>query len=141
MAFDAATTVQASGTREAGTREYSAGDRFMRTLLRVSTKDPSVVGDAHRAFRTSVVVSGVRCLISYILIPVLIPVINVAGVLSAPIGIALCAVAVVNGIVSVRRFWVSDHRSRWMYTWFMAVVFAVLAVALYADISRMVTGA
>ena len=87
------------------------------------------------------VVSGLRCLVSYVLIPVLIPVLNVAGVLAAPIGIALCAVAVVNGIISVRRFWVADHRSRWMYTWFMAVVFAVLAVALYADISRMVTGA
>lgn len=136
MAIDAGATVQASDIGE-----RSAADRFMRRLLRVSTRDTTVVGDAHRAFRTSVVVSGLRCLVSYVLIPVLIPVLNVAGVLAAPIGIALCAVAVVNGIISVRRFWVSDHRSRWMYTWFMAVVFAVLAVALYADISRMVTGA
>lgn len=135
MAIDAGATVQASDTRE-----RSAADQFMRTLLRVSVKDTTVVGDAHKAFRTSVVVSGIRCLVSYVLIPILIPVLNIAGVLAAPIGIALCAVAVVNGVISVRRFWVSDHHSRWMYMWFMAVVFAVLAVALYADISRMVTG-
>ncbi len=135
MAIDAGATVQASDIGE-----RSAADRFMRRLLRVSVKDTTVVGDAHKAFRTSVVVSGIRCMVSYVLIPILIPVLNIAGVLAAPIGIALCAVAVVNGVISVRRFWVSDHRSRWMYTWFMAVVFAVLAVALYADISRMVTG-
>lgn len=136
MAVEMAATVQAPGTRE-----HSAADRFMRRLLRVKATDAKAVRDAHKAFRYSVVISGIRCLISYVLIPILVPLLSFAGVLAAPIGITLCAIAVVNGIVSVRRFWISDHRSRWMYTWFMAVVFVILAVALYADISRLVTGA
>lgn len=110
----------------------------MRRLLRVSTTDSKVVGDAHRAFRTSLVISGIRCLITYLVVPVVVPLVSFAGVFAAPVGIALCVFAVINGIVSVRRFWVSDHRMKWMYTWFMAFVFAVLAVALYADISRLV---
>lgn len=118
--------------------ERGAADRFMRALLRVGPTDRRVVGDAHRAFRTSVVVSAIRCLITYLLIPVLVPLLSFAGVVAAPVGIALCVVAVVNGVVSVRRFFVSDHRARWTYTWFMVVVFAVLAVAMYADISRLV---
>lgn len=120
----------------------SAADRFMRRLLRVPEGIPGgsgLVGDAHRAFRTSLIISGVRCLITYLLIPVLVPLLSFAGVFAAPIGIALCAVAVVNGVISLRRFWVSNHRSRWMYTWFMVVVFLVLGVALYSDISRLVS--
>lgn len=117
----------------------SAADRFMRRLLRVSHTDVQAVGDAHKAFRTSVVIPGVRCLITYLLIPILVPLLSFAGVVAAPIGIALCAVAVVNGVISMRRFWISNHRSRWMYTWFMAVVFVVLGIALYSDISRLVS--
>lgn len=121
------------------TAERSAADRFMRRLLRVRGTDKKVVGDAHRAFRTSVIVSAVRCLITYLAIPILVPLLSFAGVVAAPVGIVLCVVAVVNGIVSMRRFWISDHRARWMYTWFMAVVFVVLGIALYADISRLVS--
>lgn len=56
---------------------------------------------------------------------------------STPIGIALCVVAVVNGIISVRRFWRSDHPHRWTYTGFIGVVFVILAVAMVSDLSRL----
>lgn len=135
-------TVGAQGVdaaaRPAPTTQLTAADRFMRRLLRITDVDRKASDGAHTAFRTSVLVSAVRCLITYLAIPVLVPLVSFAGVVAAPIGIALCIVAVVNGVVSVRRFWTSHHRARWMYTWFMVVVFAVLAVALYADISRLV---
>lgn len=123
--------------------ERSAADRFMRRLLRVTEtkKTPFINRDAHRNFRVALIVSGVRCLITYLLIPILVPIVGVAGVLAAPIGIVLCAVAGVNGVISVRRFWVSDHRGKWMYTWFIAVVFLVLAIALVSDIARIVNPA
>lgn len=116
----------------------SAPDRFMRRLLCVSAAEKQAVGDAHRAFRTSLMVSALRCLVTYLVVPVAVPLISFAGVFAAPIGIALCIVAVVNGIHSVRRFWSSDHRMKWLYTWFMAFVFLVLAVALYADVNRLI---
>lgn len=119
--------------------ERSAADRFMRRLLRISEiqRTPRTEREAHRGFRVSMVVSGVRCLISYLLIPILVPIVGFAGILAAPIGIALCIVAGVNGVFSVRRFWVSDHRMRWMYTWFIAFIFVVLAIALVTDIMRL----
>lgn len=123
--------------------ERSAADRFMRRLLRVegAKKTPFINRDAHRNFRVAIIVSGVRCLITYLLIPILVPIVGFAGVLAAPLGIALCLVAGVNGVVSVRKFWVSDHRGKWMYTWFIVFVFAVLAISLVSDISRMVSAA
>lgn len=118
------------------TRRRPVADRFMRRLLRVSDTDVTSILGAHRAFRSSVVVSGIRCLVTYLLVPIAVPFLSFAGVLAAPVGIILCIVAVVNGVVSVRRFWAADHRARWMYTGFMAVVFAVLGVAVTTDISR-----
>lgn len=118
----------------------SAADRFMRRLLRITEiKKTSLMNrDAHRSFRVAMAISGVRCIISYLLLPVLVPIMGMAGFLAAPIGIALCVVAGVNGVISVRRFWTSDHRGRWMYTWFIVIVFLILAVALVSDISRLV---
>src|SRR5699024_8672888 len=99
-----------------GFRSERAPDRAMRRLLGVTAVDQRSGPGAHRAFRLAVVLSGIRCLITCLAIPVLVPLLSLAGWVAAPVGIALCAVAVVNGVVSVRRFWRSDHRSRWMYT-------------------------
>lgn len=109
----------------------------MRRLLRVDGLDSSASTGAHRAFRTSVLVSAVRCLITYLLIPILVPLLSLSGWVAAPIGIVLCVIAVVNGVVSVRRFWMADHPRRWVYTGFMAVVFVILGVAMVSELHRM----
>lgn len=126
-----------SQRREPAFRSDAAPDRVMRRLLGVSTPAPQPSAAAHRAFRVSVAISGIRCLITYLLVPVLIPVLSLAGWVAAPLGIALCVYAVINGIVSLKRFWGSDHPKRWMYTLFMIVVFGVLTLALVSDLSRL----
>lgn len=124
-----------------GFRSEAIPDRFMRRLLGVDAAPLPMSGAsgaaAHRAFRISVAVSAVRCLITYVLVPVLVPILSLSGWVAAPIGMALCAFAVVNGVISVRRFWRADHRHRWMYTGFIAVVFVILAVALASDLARL----
>lgn len=125
-----------TSTAAPGFRSDHTADRLMRRLLGITEVNRSSGRGAHRAFRVSVVVSAVRCLITYLLVPVLVPVLSLGGWVAAPIGIALCVVAVVNGVVAVRRFWLSDHRSRWMYTAFMGVVFAILAIAMVTEMQR-----
>ena len=83
------------------------------------------------------VVSAVRCLITYLAIPILVPLLSLSGWVAAPVGIALCVIAVVNGVVSVRRFWASDHARRWTYTAFMGVVFVILGVAMVSELHRL----
>jgi len=109
----------------------------MRRLLGIREIDRKAGTGAHRAFRISVLVSAVRCLITYLAIPVLVPLLSLSGWVAAPVGIALCVVAVVNGVVSVRRFWASDHARRWVYTAFMGVVFVILGVAMVSELSRL----
>ncbi len=140
VAAVADTALAGAGSARPGMRQFRSdafADRFMRSLLRVDGLDRSASAGAHRAFRFSVLVSAVRCLITYLAIPILIPLLSLSGWVAAPIGMVLCVIAVVNGVVSVRRFWVSDHPRRWVYTGFMGVVFVILAVAMVSEIQRM----
>lgn len=132
-------TTEPVPTGTAASRPIPAADRFMRRLLRVSTVDTAdrSSAKAHRAFRLALVVSGVRCLITYLAVPILVPILSLGGWVATPVSLALCLIAVVNGIISLRRFWASNHRSRWMYTAFMAVVFVVIAITVVTDVNRL----
>lgn len=114
-------------------------DAVMRRLLRISEVRPEAARSAHRAMRISLLVTAIRCSVIYVVIPIAVPLVSFARVVATPISIALCLFALVNGVLGVRRFWVADHRSKWAYTGFMLVVFAVLVVALVLDITKLVT--
>ncbi len=122
----------------AAAKPPTAADRVMLRMLRITATDRSKAAGAHRALRTSMIVSGLRCLVTYIALPLLAPVVSVAGVLATPLGILLSLAALVSGTISLRRFWVSDHRGKWMYTAFVAVIFAVVAITLTVDITKLV---
>lgn len=101
--------------------------------------DATAEQSAHRAIRLSLVISGVRCLATYLLIPFLVPLVSFLGDIAAPLGIALSLVAMVSGFYGVRRFWKSNHRGKWLYTVVMAFVFVILAAFLVSDINRLVS--
>ncbi len=120
-------------------RSDATADRFMRWLLHISRPQKGAIMGAHKAFRYSLIISGIRCIITYLLVPILVPILSVAGWVATPISLLLCAYAAVNGVISVRRFWLADHTQRWMYTAFMGVVFLVLAFSLTTDITRVIS--
>ena len=47
----------------------------------------------------------------------------------------LSVLAIVLGYQSLRRFWLADHRLRWHYTVFIAVVWVLLLVGIAIDIA------
>ena len=110
-------------------------DRFVRRLLRIGdTVDKTAVFGARRSTTTAIVVSGIRCTITYLLIPILAPFVSLLETLEAPVSIILSSFAIVMGIRGVRRFWIADHRSRWSYTAFIGVVVGMLLVAIALDL-------
>jgi hypothetical protein len=102
--------------------------------------DRNAIIGARRSTTTAIVASGIRCTITYLLIPILTPFVGLLDTLGAPLSIALCVLAVGFGTAGVRRFWIADHRARWLYTAFMGVVFVLLGVAIVVDVSTMVSG-
>lgn len=118
-------------------RSDRAADQWMRQALGVGSVDLRSGEGAHHAFRVSVLISALRCVITYVMVPVLVPVLSLGGWVAAPVGLALCVIAAVNGVVSLRRFWRADHPQRWTYTVFIAVVFAILSIATVTELSRL----
>jgi hypothetical protein len=111
----------------------------MRRLLRVGDQvDENAIFGARRSTTTAIVISGIRCTITYLLIPILAPFIGLAT-FGAPVSVALSLLAIVMGISGVRRFWIADHRSRWSYTTFIGVVVALLVVGIVVDLSAIVS--
>ena len=111
----------------------------MRRLLQVGDDvDPSAVFGARRSMSGSIVVSAIRCTITYLVIPIVTPFVGFMSALGAPLSIALCVLAAVMGITSVRRFWIADHRARWAYTAFIGVVLVALTVAVAMDVATIV---
>jgi len=101
--------------------------------------DKNAIVGARRSTTTAIVVSGIRCTITYLLIPILAPLVGLLDTLGAPISIALSSFAMVMGIAGVRRFWIADHRARWSYTTFIGVVLVLLCVAIGSDVSTIVS--
>lgn len=111
----------------------------MRRRLGV-TGDPvrGAVFDAQNKLRSSIIISGIRCILTYLVVPIVTPMIGFMGSVAAPISIALSVAAIVLSYNSLKRFWLADHRLRWRYTIFIGVVWTLLAVGIVVDIVSLV---
>ena len=99
-------------------RELTPLDRRMRRLLRLP-EDPTPtasVASARRVFEVSIYISAARCLLTYIVLPFVFPIIGVSTSATPAVGIPVSLVAVAADLMSIRRFWRADHKFRWHYT-------------------------
>lgn len=113
----------------------------MRRLLRIGeATDRNAVLRARSSTRSAIVLAGIRCTITYLLIPLLAPAVALIEAVAVPLSIALSLGAIVMGIVGVRRFWIADHHARWRYTAFIAVIIVLLCAGLAVDLTALTSG-
>lgn len=116
-------------------RQRSPADQVLRRLLRVEGDPvPGAVFDAQNKLRSSLIISGIRCIITYLLVPIVTPILGFMGAVAAPVSIGLSLIAIGFGYNSLRRFWLADHRLRWRYTIFIVVVWVLLVAGIVLDI-------
>jgi heme O synthase-like polyprenyltransferase len=120
-------------TTPTATRPRSTADRIARQLLRVEDAEPRAL----MPLKGSLVISAVRCVITYAIIPALAPIIVGLDVLATPLSLLLSVVAGAMAIVSLRRVWLADWSRRWAYTAFIAVVLVLLVVVMAYDVQRL----
>jgi hypothetical protein len=111
----------------------SALDRLVRQLLLIGNASPRALFD----LRGSMLLAGVRCTLTYLVIPLGAPVLGWLGVLATPLSLAMSAVAVVLAVSSLRRVWLADYRHRWPYTAFIVTAVVLLAVVIVGDIGTL----
>ncbi len=138
-ATDPATSAATSDAREnpgvadaaAPAPPRSAAERLARRVLLVEGADPKALMD----LKGSLVISAIRCVLTYALIPALTPLISWSGAVATPLAIVLTIVAMGMATNSLRRVWLADWHHRWTYTAFIAVVLALLGITLVFDIN------
>jgi hypothetical protein len=116
-----------------------AADVAVRRLLRIPEGQTATETAAQRAFSTSVLVSATRCLLTYIVLPFLLPALGVAAGVGPAIGLPVGAIAIASNVATIRRFWAADHRWRWAYTALSLTVIALLIVLMVEDVTSLMS--
>ena len=95
--------------------------------------------EAERAFSMSLVVSGIRCTLAYLVFPFLFPVLGFAPGIGPWLGIGIGVVAIVANVFSIRRFGNSNHRLKVPVIAINVGVIALLLVLLIDDIRAVIS--
>lgn len=107
----------------------------MRRLLRLPADGPRGTAEgARKAFQTSIMVAAVRCILMYLVFPFVLPAVGFASGIGPAVGLAVNAVAAVCIVMSMRRFFRSDHPKRWWYAGLGGSVLVLLVVLAVVDI-------
>jgi hypothetical protein len=93
---------------------------------------------ATKGFSQSILISAVRCLFTYILLPFATPLVGLTDI-GPYIGIPLGLVAVAANVYSIRRFWAADHKWKRQVTVLHIGVLILLAFLLVNDVRELVS--
>ena len=116
-------------------RERTRADQAMRHLLRVpDLRKPIPESDTHKIFGTSILLSATRCLLSYLVLPILLPFLGLARGVGPWIAIPIGVLALTFDVLGIRRFWLADHHQKWLFSAIYAVVGAMVFTLLIVDI-------
>jgi len=119
--------------------ERSPADRFMRRLLGLSVDGPPTsIFAANNAFSQSIAISATRCLITYIAIPFVLPLLNLSSRIGPVVSLLLGFASAIAIVVATRRFFGADHKWRWGYATFGGVVLLWVIFQSGVDISHLV---
>lgn len=128
----------AETARVAPVKQRSGADETARRILRVRDASPRAgYDDAHRLFGTSMLLSGTRCLLSYVVFPFVVPLVGLAAGVGAAIGIPIGVLALVFDVRGIRRFWLADHAWRWPVSFIYLAVMVLVTVLVVQDIVRL----
>jgi hypothetical protein len=114
-------------------------DLVVRRLLRIPEGPPAPEGAAQRAFSVSILVSATRCILTYLALPFILPIVGFAAGVGPWLGVPIGVVAIVSNFLTVRRFWAADHKWRWAYTGLALVIVSLLVVLMVRDLASIVS--
>lgn len=116
---------------------WPAGDAAMRRLLRVPERKAATRDEAQRLFGTSMFISALRCLLTYIVFPIVTPLLGTATSVAPAIGLPIAVVALYFDVMGIRRFWLANHRWRWPVTVIYLAVMGLVTALLVGDIGQL----
>lgn len=98
---------------------------------------PAALGKAQRSFSMSMLVSGIRCVLAYVILPFVTPFLGLAPGVGPGLGIVIGGVAIAANLYSMRRFWVLRHPWRKPITALHIGVIVFLLVLMTIDVAQL----
>ena len=119
--------------------QRSHADTVVRKLLRIRERPSGVSArQAVNAFRRSMIISTVRCTLTYLVFPFVLPALGLVTDTGVVISIVIGILAITCDIFSIRRFFAADHKWRWPFSTVAFTVVCLLGILLVKDIVHMV---
>ena len=113
-------------------------DTAMARLLRVPLGRPRATeAQAQSLFRTSIAISAVRCVVSYLAVPIALPFLGSLSNAAPAVEIVLSVVALAFDVKALRRFWLAWHSWRWAMTFVYTVVMVLITVLLVSNVASL----
>lgn len=122
----------------------SRADLVVRRLLLIRERPTptasaatSASGSAYGSFQRSMLISAVRCTLTYVVFPFVAPAVGFATGVGPVVGLVIGSFAIVCDVFTIRRFFAVDHRFRWPVSIVAFCVICLLAVLLVQDVSHL----
>ena len=124
----------------AGVVQRSRADELVRTVLRIRERPAgATAASAYSAFQRSMLISAIRCTLTYVVFPFVVPAVGFATGVGPILGIVIGVVAMTCDVFTIRRFFAVDHKWRWHFSAVALSVIGLLSVLLVQDVIHLVT--
>lgn len=93
--------------------------------------------NAERAFSLSLVFSGVRCILQYVALPFILPLVGIAGEFSVIISLTINVAAIAAILYSLRTFWRIGYKYRLQYLPVAVTALVLLVSFIVLDVATL----
>ncbi len=119
----------------------SSLDGFIRQILFAKLIEQEITAEEQEktrgAFGLSVAFSGIRCIIQYMILPFVLPVIGIAGQFADFATAGINIVAIITLVWTLRHFWRIDYKYKWAYLTLAVPAFVMLVAFMVQDINML----
>lgn len=98
---------------------------------------PELEEASARSLRFSILISAIRCTLTYVLLPFVAPFVGLAPGVGPAVGIPIALVALWANVASIRRHWFSDHRWKWPVSVLNVGIIVLLVILLILDVGQL----
>jgi hypothetical protein len=120
--------------------QRSRADLVVRRVLRIRDRPDGVsAASAYSSFQRSMLISAIRCTLTYVIFPFVMPAVGFATGVGPVVGIVIGVVAITCDVYTIRRFFMVDHRWRWHFSAVALAVIGLLTVLLVQDVVHLLT--
>lgn len=89
---------------------------------------------AENTFMFSMLFTGIRCVLEYILLPFVLPLLNLSDAIAVPVVLLANAIALAALAYSIRKFWIIDYKYKRAYLMVGLVGGAILVLFLIGNL-------